>query len=72
MGLIPKATLAGRRVKEDCSRGRADMIDREGMDCGKGSQGDNRPRSLAPDGRKPVLETAWASLVEYLMYVPRT
>jgi len=72
VGLISKATLAGRRVKEGCSRGRVGMIDREGMDCGKGFQGDNRPRSLAPNGRRPVLETAWASLVEYSMYVRRT
>ena len=72
MGLILKASLACRRAKEVCSRVPVDMIDRGEMDCGRAFRGDTRPRPWAPKGRRPVLETAWASLVVYLMRTRRT
>lgn len=72
MGLIWKASLACRRAKEVCGRFSVDMTGKGKKDRGRAFQGDSRPRPWPPKGRRPVLETAWASLVEYLMRMRRT
>lgn len=72
MGLISKASLACRRVEEVSRRVSVYMIGREGKDCDKAFRGDSRPQPWAPNGRRRLLGTAWASLAGYLVRMRQT